>query len=356
MMSVIRFQPDHLTQRVEALKVHLQRTGWSYSDHTLGSFRVLVLPNHDSAADAQLAQMVQWSGGELLSDLPPYPLASRALKPECSRISIGGQTFGGDAGFGVIAGPCAIENENQIHQVAREIARCGIRTIRGGAFKPRTSPYSFQGLEKAGLEMIAQAAYDNGLSIITELMDISLLEAVYPYTDVIQVGTRNMSNFHMLKALGRQDKPVLLKRGMSATVKEWLLAAEYILSSGNDKVILCERGIRTFDTTLRNTFDLPAIKVAQSLSHLPVIADPSHGTGDRRFVPDMAVASYAAGADGLMFEVHPRPEEALSDGEQSLDLEGMRLLMDRLSGLSDTFARPINLKTHDLKNSNLCVE
>lgn len=356
-MKVIRFHPDHPVERARACSEQLQRDGWSLSTHLDDPFRVIILLDGPwSRLDEQLAHFEKGDRNiELISDLPDFPLASRQLKPEHTAIHVGDFSLSPEH-FGVIAGPCAIESEQQAHQIAAAIASCGIRMMRGGAFKPRTSPYSFQGLGVEGLRIIHEAARSQGLAVITELMDISLLEAVSQYSDVIQVGARNMSNFHMLKALGQQDKPVLLKRGMSATVKEWLLASEYILDGGNSNIILCERGIRSFDNTLRNTFDLGGLKAAQSMTHLPVIADPSHGAGDRRFVPDLAVAAYAAGADGLMFEVHPEPEQALSDGEQSLDFLGMRQLLQRLLSLATVMDRRVDLSMHSSQKSHSCVE
>lgn len=258
--------------------------------------------------------------------LSPYKLAARDVRPEGSMIQIGDLKIGGGH-FGVIAGPCAVENEAQMMEVAVGLKAAGANGLRGGAFKPRTSPYSFQGLEETGLKLLAQAREKTGLPVITELMNLTELDLLVEYADIIQIGARNMQNFGLLRAVGRQPKPVLLKRGLSATVEEWLMAAEYILAEGNEKVILCERGIRTFETATRNTLDLSAIPLVKSLSHLPVVVDPSHGTGKRKLVTPMAKAAVAAGADGLLIEVHTDPANAWSDGEQSLDLAEFSQLM-----------------------------
>ena len=245
-------------------------------------------------------------------------MASRQWKKEGTRISVKGIEIGGDDLF-VIAGPCAVESEEQLDHIAAFVSEHGVPFLRGGAYKPRTSPYSFQGLQKEGLRLLQQASLKYGLGIITEVMDLSLLDEVYPYTDIIQVGSRNMKNYHFLKELGKVDKPVLLKRGMDATIEEWLLAAEYLLVGGNEKVILCERGIRTFDDSTRNTMDIASISLAKELSHLPVIADPSQGTGSSSLIKPLSMAAIVANADGLMIEVHHNPDEALSDGPQSVN-------------------------------------
>lgn len=261
--------------------------------------------------------------------LSPYKLAAKEANPVGTIVTAGNLKIGGGY-FGVIAGPCAVESEAQLLEVARGMKAAGANGLRGGAFKPRTSPYSFQGLEEEGLKLLANAREVTGLPIITELMNLPDLELVAEYADIIQIGTRNMQNFGLLRAVGRQPKPVLLKRGLAATVDEWLMAAEYIMAEGNNQVILCERGIRTFETATRNTLDLSAIPLVKSRSHLPVIVDPSHGTGKRKLVLPMAKAAVAAGADGLMIEVHPDPANAWSDGEQSLDLADFACLMEQV--------------------------
>ena len=259
----------------------------------------------------------------------PFKLVSREFKEEDSVFRLANCCIGG-AEVVVIAGPCAVESEAQLEETALAIKAAGAQMLRGGAFKPRTSPYSFQGLEEEGLALLAKVREKTGLPIVTEVMDQHTVGLVNEYADVIQVGARNMQNFYMLRALGRLSKPILLKRGLSATIEEWLMAAEYVVSGGNNQVILCERGIRTFETYTRNTLDLSAIPVVKHLSHLPVIVDPSHGTGSWRWVPAMSRAAIAAGADGVMVEVHPRPHEALCDGAQSLTLEKFTGLMEDL--------------------------
>lgn len=252
----------------------------------------------------------------------PFKQVSREWKPEDTVVRVAGPIgvavqFGGGH-FGVIAGPCAVEGREQLFEAADAVARGGARMLRGGAFKPRTSPYSFQGLKEEGLRLLAEARARTGLPVVTEVVDTADVERVAEHADMLQIGARNMQNFALLEAVGGVHRPVMLKRGLSATIQEFLMAAEYIVKNGNPQVLLCERGIRTFEPMTRNTLDLGAIPLIQRLSHLPIIVDPSHGTGDFRSVPHLARAALALGADGLMVEVHPRPERALSDGPQSL--------------------------------------
>lgn len=260
----------------------------------------------------------------------PFKLAGRSFHPEPSRIQVGNVTIGGGAPV-VIAGPCSVESRDQILETARAVKQAGAGLLRGGAFKPRSSPYSFQGLGEEGLKLLAEAGEETGLPVVSEVMDPENLDLVAEYVDILQLGARNMQNFHLLKKVGKAGKPVLLKRGLSATIEEWLMSAEYILNEGNPHVILCERGIRTFETHTRNTLDLSAVPVIRHLSHLPIIVDPSHGTGKWRYVTPISRAALAAGADGLMVEVHPDPEVALSDGPQSLTLDNFRSMMAELS-------------------------
>jgi 3-deoxy-7-phosphoheptulonate synthase len=254
---------------------------------------------------------------EVLRISEPYKLASRTFKPEDTVVSVGDVRIGGDEVI-VMAGPCSAETPAQVDAAAAAVKRAGAKILRGGAFKPRSSPYSFQGLGEPGLVMLRDAANRHDLKLISEVMDISQIELIGKYCDIYQVGARNMQNFTLLRELGRARKPVLLKRGISATIEEWLLSAEYILAGGNGDVILCERGIRTFETATRNTFDVSAIPVVKKLSHLPIVADPSHGAGRRDMVAPMARAAVAAGVDGLIIEVHHDPDHALSDGAQSM--------------------------------------
>ncbi len=255
-----------------------------------------------------------------------YKFASRSWKPENSVIDVNGVPIGGEE-LVVMAGPCSVENEEQIELSAAFVASCGARILRAGAFKPRSSPYSFQGLGKEGLILLRQAADRHGLQVVTEVMEVAQIEVVHEYTDIFQVGTRNMQNYALLKELGKTDKAVLLKRGLSATIDEWLMSAEYIMSRGNQNVIFCERGVRTFSQATRNMLDLAAVPVIREKSHLPIIVDPSHATGIRNLVSPMALAAVAAGADGLMIETHPDPPTALSDGPQSLYFDHFASLM-----------------------------
>ena len=266
---------------------------------------------------------------------PPlnYQLTSRQWRNERTSFPVN-DVIVGNGNFQMMAGPCAVESPEQMHQIGKKLSELGINFIRGGAYKPRTSPYSFQGLETEGLKIIREVADEFNLKVITEVVDRSVLDDVSMYTDIIQIGARNMQNFFLLKELGRIDKPIFLKRGMSARINEWLGAAEYILSHGNPHVILCERGIRTFDTSLRNTLDVAAIPLIQDLSHLPIFTDPSHGTGDSKYIKPMALASIAAGCDGIMVEVHPTPDEALSDGPQSLNFEQLQDLTKSINKLN----------------------
>ncbi len=278
---------------------------------------------------------------DVLKVSKPYKLASREFRELSTIIKINDVLIGGQDTV-IMAGPCAVENEKQIYEIAENISKMGVKILRGGAFKPRTSPYSFQGLGKKGLEMMSDAAKKHNLLVITEVMSIEQIDIITPYADILQVGARNMQNFMLLKELGKIKKPVMLKRGMSSTIEELLLSAEYILSGGNKKVILCERGIRTFETYTRNTLDLSAVPAIKELSHLPVIVDPSHGTGRREMINSMSKAAIACGADGLMIEVHPHREMALSDGSQSLDFEAFRSLLIDLKRVADSVDRTVN--------------
>jgi 3-deoxy-7-phosphoheptulonate synthase len=271
----------------------------------------------------------------------PYKLASRSFRPGGSVIKIGGDVeIGGDRVV-IMAGPCSVESREQIERCAELVARAGGRVIRGGAFKPRSSPYSFQGMGEEGLRLLREAADRNRLLVVSEVMDQTQIPLVAAYSDILQIGARNMQNFNLLREAGKQRKPVLLKRGISATIEELLLSAEYILAGGNYDVILCERGIRTFETYTRNTMDISAIPVVKKLSHLPIVADPSHGTGRRDKVAPMARAAVAAGADGLLIEVHPDPDHALSDGAQSLRPEQFEELMGQLRMIAPAVGREL---------------
>ena len=277
---------------------------------------------------------------EVIAISRPYKLTGREFQPEDTVIDVGGVTIG-DGAMVVMAGPCSIENEEHMVATARAVRAAGAQIIRGGAFKPRTSPYAFRGLGEEGLRHLAAAREETGLPVITEVMSERDVEVVARYADVLQIGTRNMQNFTLLDEVGLTRKPVMLKRGLTATIDEWLLAAEYIMAKGNREVILCERGIRTFETATRNTLDLSAIPVIKRLSHLPIVSDPSHGTGHWYLVEPMARASMAVGADALMIEVHPSPDHALSDGPQSLTFENFEELMESLERIGEAVGRPL---------------
>jgi 3-deoxy-7-phosphoheptulonate synthase len=278
---------------------------------------------------------------ELIRVTKPYKLASREMHREDTFIRFPRTTIGPGT-FTLIAGPCSVEGEDMILRTAEFLMNHGVRLMRAGAFKPRTSPYSYQGPGLEGLEVLARARQRTGIGIVTELMDTETADAVEEVADVIQIGTRNMQNFSLLKRVARAAKPVLLKRGMAATLEEWLMAAEYVMAGGNYQVVLCERGVRTFSDHSRNTLDLSVIPPIKKLSHLPIIVDPSHGTGKRDHVPPMALASLAAGADGLLIEVHPHPDHAVSDGAQSMDFAGFERLLGSLQRLAEPLGKAIN--------------
>ncbi len=330
--GVSREEIDHIRERVESfgLRTHLSEGEERAVIGCIGDERVL-----------QGVPLLSIPGVEAVHEvLRPYKLASRAFAAEPSRIPFGPTEVGGEE-FVVIAGPCSVENREMLHRTAEQVGDLGARGIRGGAFKPRSSPYSFQGLGEEGLKILADARAETGLPVVTEVMDTRQVELVASYADVLQIGARNMQNFALLTEVGRTQRAVLLKRGMSATVKDLLLAAEYVMAQGNTNVILCERGIRTFETATRNTFDLAAIPVLKRETHLPVVADPSHAGGSRPLVAPLSYAAIAAGADGVIVEVHPDPECAVSDGDQSLDFEEFEALMAGLRPFADAAGRTI---------------
>lgn len=319
-------------RRIQALGLtpHLSRGVERTIIGAIGDERVL----WDKAIEA--LPMVE----KVLPILKPYKLASRDFHPENTVVSVNGVEVGGQR-VAVIAGPCSVETRELLLGVAKEVRAGGARLLRGGAFKPRTSPYAFQGLGEEALRYLAEARRETGLPVVTELMDPREATLVLKYADVVQVGARNMQNFRLLKELGMQKTPVLLKRGMSSTIRELLMSAEYIMSEGNYNVMLCERGIRTFEDATRNTLDLSAVPVLKQLTHLPVIVDPSHGTGKWDLVAPMALAAVAAGADGVMVEVHPRPEEALSDGPQALLPARFHRMMADLRKVAEAVGRTV---------------
>lgn len=303
-----------------------------YKPHVIhGDTRDVVGAVGDERGKTVLQSLESLPGVEsVVPILKPYKLASREVKPEPSSFEIApGLIIGGDRVI-VMAGPCSVESESQIVETARAVKAAGATVLRGGAFKPRTSPYSFQGMEEDGLKLLATAREATGLPIVTEVVNPGDVELVARYADILQIGARNVQNFALLKTVGRIDKPILLKRGMATTIQEYLMSAEYILAEGNRRVILCERGIRTFETATRNTLDIAAVPVLKSLTHLPVTIDPSHATGHAHLVPSMCFAGVAAGADGLIVEVHPCPEKAASDGPQSLRPEQFAAMMAKL--------------------------
>jgi 3-deoxy-7-phosphoheptulonate synthase len=322
---------DHVVEVIEELgyKAHLIR----------GVERTVVGAVGDERGKARLESLRTLTGVEnVVPILKPFKLVSRELKQENTEIDVDGVVVGGRE-IQVMAGPCSVESREQIIEIAKTAREGGAKFLRGGAFKPRTSPYSFQGLEEEGLKLLAEARERTGLKIVTEVMDGHNVELVAEYADILQIGARNMQNFALLKSLGKIDKPVLLKRGMMSTVQELLMSAEYIMSEGNYGVILCERGIRTFETATRSTLDLSAVPVIKQLSHLPVIVDPSHGTGRWDLVLPMSRSAIAAGADGLMIEIHPRPEVAFSDGFQSLIPKRYHALMKEIRPIVASMGR-----------------
>jgi 3-deoxy-7-phosphoheptulonate synthase len=325
-------------------KVIAQLVDMGFDVHrSTGALRTVIgAVGGNRAFDPALVQVLD-GVQEVLRITEPYKLASRTFKPENTIVTVGDVRIGGDEVI-VMAGPCSAETEEQVETTAAAVKRAGAKVLRGGAFKPRSSPYSFQGLGEEGLRMLRSAADRHGMQLITEIMDISQLELIERYAHILQVGARNMQNFSLLRELGRARTPVLLKRGISATIEEWLLSAEYILAGGNMSVMLCERGIRTFESYTRNTFDISAIPVIQKLSHLPILADPSHGTGRRDQVAPMARAAVAAGADGLLIEVHCDPDHALSDGAQSLHPPQFDRLMAELRIIAPAIGRGICLE------------
>ena len=314
---------DHVCERLQE---------FGYKAHPIfGEERVVIGAVGHADRKQQVMQSIEAAPGveSVMSISEPFKFVSREYRQNKSAVKVTGCEIGGSE-FIVFAGPCSVESEEQILETAESVKRAGAHILRGGAFKPRTSPYDFQGLEEEGLKLLQKAKEKTGLAICTEVMSPMEVSLVAEYSDIMQVGARNMQNFNLLKRLGKVSRPVMLKRGLSSTIKEFLLSAEYIVTSGNPNVFLCERGIRTFETYTRNTLDLSAVPLLEELTHLPIVVDPSHGTGKRSLVPAMARASVACGADGLMIEVHPNPERALSDGPQSLRLPQFEQLMKDL--------------------------
>ncbi|WP_297212733.1 MULTISPECIES: 3-deoxy-7-phosphoheptulonate synthase [Thermodesulfovibrio] len=326
---VIVMKPDATEEQLKEVISKIEELG--YKPHVIyGATRNVIGAVGDERGKFILQSLEVMDGVEaVIPILKPYKLASKEVKKEKTLIRVGDVVIGGSEVV-IIAGPCAIENEEQIVNTALAVKSMGAHILRGGAYKPRTSPYSFQGLGEEGLKLLQKAGKLAGMPVVTEVVNPEHVDLVCEYVDVLQIGTRNSQNFELLKRVGQSQKPVILKRGMSMTIKEWLMSAEYILSEGNMNVILCERGIRTFETATRNTLDLSAVAVLKEETHLPVIVDPSHATGYAKYVVSMACAAVAAGADGLMIEVHPQPEKAFSDGPQSLNFDAFSNLVGRV--------------------------
>lgn len=336
---IIVMKPEATANDLEAVKDKIINSGLNYH-LSQGSSRTIVGVIGDKKKIAML-QMNSFSGVEkTVSITEKYKLVSREFKKEDSVVDVDGVKIGGGH-FAVMAGPCSVESREQLLEAARAVKTYGAQFLRGGAFKPRTSPYDFQGLGVEGLKMMREVADEVGLKVVTEIVNINDIDTICQYADMLQIGARNMQNFQLLKEVGFTKKPVLLKRGLSATISEWLNAAEYIASGGNYNIVLCERGIRTYETFTRNTLDLSAVAAVKELSHLPIIVDPSHGTGRWQMVQPMARAAVAAGADGLMIEVHPHPEVALSDGDQSLKPANFKIVMDEVKQIMEIMGKTL---------------
>jgi len=319
----------------------IERMG--YRPHTIrGELRTVIGAVGDDRGKERLKALESLECVEVVQPiLQPFKLASREVRRESTQVRVGDGVVVGGQKIVVMAGPCSVESREQVLEVAHKVKAAGATVLRGGAFKPRTSPYAFQGLEEEGLKLLDEARRETGLPIVTEVMEPDKVDLVVEHCDILQIGARNVQNFSLLRRVAETRKPVLLKRGMATSIQEWLLSAEYILAGGNPDVILCERGIRTFETSTRYTLDLNAIPVVKKLTHLPVLVDPSHGTGHWEYVEAMAKAGIAAGADGLIIEVHPRPEEALSDGAQSLKPDRFASMMDRLRRVAQAVDRDL---------------
>ena len=330
---IVVMKPTVREDTINFVKSNLEKYGVEVNVSKGGTYCILGLVGDSSKIDSD--KILTFEGVEkVLKVQDPFKKANRLFKPDDSIINVNGTLIGG-GNLGVMAGPCSVESEEQILEIARAVKNSGANFLRGGAFKPRTSPYSFQGLELEGLKLLEIAKKETGLNIVTEIMSTDYIDEFVDRVDVIQVGARNMQNFDLLKQLGKTNKPILLKRGIAATIEEWLMSAEYIMAGGNENVILCERGIRTYENYTRNTLDLSAIPVVKRLSHLPIIVDPSHAAGYWYLVEPLAKAAIAVGADGLMIEVHNNPQCALSDGQQSIKPESFDQLMKKIKVLAE---------------------
>jgi 3-deoxy-7-phosphoheptulonate synthase len=342
---IVVMQPGSRQEHIDAVVSRVKELGLGAHLST-GEERTIIGVVGTTPLPPTLDEMLEAYEGveQVLRITKKYKLTGWDFHPEKTRIPLMDFEIGGEEVI-VIAGPCSVESEEQTLETARAVRSAGARILRGGAYKPRTSPYEFRGLGRSGLEILATAREETGLAIITEVMTPADVEQVFDYTDIFQIGARNCQNYYLLEEVGRAGKPVMLKRGMSMMIEEWLLAAEYVLSQNNPNVIFCERGIRTFETQTRNTFDVAAVPVVQRLSHLPIFVDPSHAAGKRPFVSPLALAGVAAGADGLMIEVHPNPDHALSDGNQSLNFDEFNELMPRLEAVAAAVGRAVAPKS-----------
>lgn len=337
MMIIMR---DGATEeQIQEVIDRLQQAG-AEAHLSRGEFKTIIGAIGDREKIMEVPLEALYGVESVIPIMRPFKLVSREFKPESTVVTVGEAEFGSDT-FVVIAGPCAVESGEQMMASARAVKEMGAGVLRGGAFKPRTSPYSFQGMGKEGLEILAAAGKETGLPVVTECVDARDVEMVAEYADMIQIGARNMQNFLLLQEVGMQHKPVLLKRGLSSTIEELLMAAEYIVRGGNNNVVLCERGIRTFETATRNTLDLSAVPLVKHLSHLPIIVDPSHATGKRELISDLSKGAMAVGADGVMVEIHPDPKVALCDGPQSLDFDEFSSLMEGLKRIAPAMSRRI---------------
>ena len=336
---IIVMKPDATKENIQKVEERLQQVGLKAHLSTGEDCTIIgVIGDRKKIANLEVSMLEGVEKTVRITE--KYKLVSRHFHPEDTIVDVDGVKIGGKEVV-VMAGPCSVESIEQLREAAKAVKAGGAKFLRGGAFKPRTSPYDFQGLAEEGLKMLREVADEEGLKVVTEIVDKDDIELVGKYADIYQVGARNMQNFQLLKALGKAKKPVMLKRGLAATISEWLNAAEYIMAGGNEQVIFCERGIRTYETFTRNTLDLSAVAAIKELSHLPIIVDPSHGTGRWEMVRPMARAAFAAGCDGLIIEVHPHPEVALSDGDQSLTPKNFNALMGELGKICDVMGRTL---------------
>jgi 3-deoxy-7-phosphoheptulonate synthase len=337
---IITMASDATIKEINQVKEKIKALG--YETKVFKGIKKTVIHILGATDRERITQAVESLPGveKLTAILSPYKLGSREFHPEDTVISVNETLIGGEE-IVIMAGPCSVESEEMVRKIAKEVKKAGAKILRGGAFKPRTSPYSFQGMGEKGLKILAEAREETGLSIVTEVLSEVDVPLIAKYADILQIGARNMQNFQLLKTVGRFNKPVLLKRGIAATIEEWLMSAEYIQAEGNPNVILCERGIRTFESYTRYTLDISTIPVIKHLSHLPIIVDPSHPAGDSRYVPPLARAAIAAGADGLLIEVHPDPSHALSDGKQSITPLVFQNLMNELKNIARIVGRKI---------------